>query len=60
MSYTALFRSSHPDVFLGKGVLKVFWKYAANLQENTHAEVWFQKSYFATLLKSHFGMGILQ
>ena len=26
------------------GVLKkkVFWKYAAKLQENTHAEVWFQ------------------
>ena len=23
---------------------KVFWKYAANLQENTHAEVWFQYS----------------
>ena len=21
---------------------KVFWKYAANLQKNTHAEVWFQ------------------
>ena len=21
---------------------KVFWKHAANLQENTHAEVWFQ------------------
>ena len=21
---------------------KVFWKYAANLQENTHAELWFQ------------------
>ena len=21
---------------------KAFWKYAANLQENTHAEVWFQ------------------
>ena len=21
---------------------KVFWKYAANLQENTHAEVWLQ------------------
>ena len=20
---------------------KLFWKYAANLQENTHAEVWF-------------------
>ena len=21
---------------------KLFWKYAANLQENTHVEVWFQ------------------
>ena len=21
---------------------KMFWKYAVNLQENTHAEVWFQ------------------
>ena len=21
---------------------KVFWKYVANLQENTHAEVWYQ------------------
>ena len=21
---------------------KVFWKYAANLQENAHVEVWFQ------------------
>ena len=21
---------------------KVFWKYEANLQENTHVEVWFQ------------------
>ena len=33
-------RSSHPEVFLEK----VFWKYIANLQENTHAEVWFQQS----------------
>ena len=32
------FRSSHPEVFMKK----VFWKYAANLQENTYAEVWFQ------------------
>ena len=23
-------------------IAKVFWKYAANLQENIHAEVWFQ------------------
>ena len=28
----------------------MFWKYAANLQENTHAEVWFQP---------HFGMSVL-
>ena len=32
------FRSSGPEVFLGKGVLK----YAANLQEITHTEVRFQ------------------
>ena len=30
-------KSSHPELFLGKRVLK----YAANLQENTHAEVRF-------------------
>ena len=29
----ALHRCSHE---------KVFWKYAGKLQENTHAEVWFQ------------------
>ena len=23
-------------------VEKVFWKYAANLRENTHAKVWFK------------------
>ena len=33
---------------------KVFWKYAANLQENTHVEV-----FKAILLRSHFGMGVL-
>ena len=31
-------KSSHPEVFLGK----VFWKYTANLQENTYTEVWYQ------------------
>ena len=34
----AITRSTHPKVFLGK----VFWKHAANLQENIHAEKWFQ------------------
>ena len=38
---------------------KVFWKFAANLQKNIHAEVWFQYSCFAILLKSHIGMGVL-
>ena len=36
-----------------------FWKYATNLQENTHAEMWFQWSYKATLLESHFCIGVL-
>ena len=39
-------RSNHPEVFLGQ----MLWKYASNLPENTHAEVWFIK---ATLLKPH-------
>ena len=25
-----------------EAAIQVFWKYAANLQENTHAEMWFQ------------------
>ena len=49
------FRSSPPEVFWKK----VFLKYAANLLEQTHVEVWFQWSSFATLLKSHFCMGVL-
>ena len=35
---------------------KMFWKYTADLQENTHDEVWLQYSGFATLFKSHFDM----
>ena len=38
---------------------KVFWKYAANLQKNTHAEVWLRWTCFASLLKSHICMGDL-
>ena len=38
---------------------KALWKYAANVQENTLSEVRFQESCRATLLKSHFGMGVL-
>ena len=36
----------------------MYWKYAANLLKNIHAEVRFQES-CATLLKSHFGIGVL-
>ena len=32
------YRSSHPEMFLEK----IVRKYAGNLPENTHAEVWFQ------------------
>ena len=38
---------------------EVLWRYTAYLQENTHAEVRFQYSCFAALLKSHFGIGVL-
>ena len=41
---------------LGKGALKICCK----LTENTHAEVQFQLICKATLLKSHFSMGVLQ
>ena len=37
----------------------VIWKYAANLLENNYAEVWYQQSCKANLLKSHFGMGVI-
>ena len=33
----------YPDATLHScSYKKVFWKYAANLQENIHAEMWFQ------------------
>ena len=44
--------SRHPEVFLGKAVLKICSKFTGE----HHAEVWLCK---ATLLKSHFGMGVL-
>ena len=52
-SEPSLQRSSHKKAFW-----KSFWQYVANLQDNTHLEVWFQWSYFATILKSHFRMGV--
>ena len=41
-------QNSRKEVFFPEAALqrcsweKMFWKYAADLQENTHAEVWFQ------------------
>ena len=46
---------THTKVFLEKGFLKK----GSKLQENTPADVRYQQSCFATLLKSHFGMGVL-
>ena len=37
---------------------KVFCKYTPNLQEDVHVEVLFQSRYHASLLKSHFWMGV--
>ena len=53
-----LCRSSNPEVFLEKGVLKICSK-STGEKENIHAEVWFQVSCFETLLKSQFAMGVL-
>ena len=53
---------NHYQKQLSRGVLKKrcsVSKYEAHLLENTHVQVWFQLSCFATLLKSHFGMGVL-
>ena len=53
-----LCRSSNPEVFLEKGILKICSK-STGEKENIHAEVWFQVSCFETLLKSQFAMGVL-
>ena len=49
------FRSSSPEVFLGKGVLKLYRKFTG---EHPCRRV-IQLTCFATLLKSYFGMGVL-
>ena len=41
-----LFRSSHPEVFLGKDILKICRKFA----DNTHAEVRFKKKLQSNLI----------
>ena len=49
-------RSSHPEVFLRKGVLKICSKFT---EEHPCRSMISKKGYKATLLKSHFGMGVL-
>ena len=51
----ATVRRSHPEVFLGKGVLKICSKFTGE-QPYRSAIL---KSCEATLLKSHFGTGVL-
>ena len=48
-------RSSHLEVFLGKGVLKICNKFTA--EHHCHSVI--SIKLLATLLKSHFGMGVL-
>ena len=58
--HSYMYRYSLPEAALQKcSYEKVFWKYAVKLQANTHAKERFQLSCFATLLKSHFGTGVL-
>ena len=54
-------RSSHPEVFLGKGVLKICSKFTGEHPCRSVISATLLKSQFcsATLLKSYFGMGIL-
>ena len=40
--YPFLFKIMIETVLQRCSYEKVFWKYAADLQENNHAEVWFQ------------------
>ena len=48
-------RSRHPEVFLGKGVLKICSKFTGEHPCRSAISI---KSH-TTLLKSHFGMGVL-
>ena len=41
LSYAVILEQHFHQCFPVITVEKVFWKYTANLQENTHAEVWF-------------------
>ena len=61
-------RSSHPEVFLGKGVLKICSKYTGEQPCQSAISIKLLCNpcqsailikLFATLLKSHFGMGVL-
>ena len=52
-----LFRSSHPEVFLEKGVLKICRKFAR--EHPCRSAISIKLLSKATLLKSHFGMGAL-
>ena len=48
------FRSSHPVVFLGKGVLEIYCKFTG---EHPKLQLYWKQK--ATLLKSHIGIGVL-
>ena len=52
-----MIRSSHPEVFFGKGVLKICSKFIG--EQQCRSAISIKLLCFATLLKSHFGMGVL-
>ena len=52
-----MFRSSHPELFLRKGVLKICSKFAE--EHLCRSAISIKSLCKATLLKSHFGIGVL-
>ena len=55
--FIQIFRSSHPEVFLEKGVLKICSKFTGEHPCRNVISIKLESK--ATLLKSHFGMGVL-
>ena len=55
ITYDEIIRSSHPEVFLGKGVLRICTKFTGEHPCVSVISIKLQ----AILLKSHFGIGVL-
>ena len=52
---SASIRSNHQEVFLGKGILKIYNKFIGEYSCQSAILI----KFLATLFKSHFGIGVL-